>query len=208
MTGYTQIAEVLVGSLAFIAGGNILMVGIMWVWLQWQERGPCAAPSPISHLTPDPSLRTARILATWTIRGFVHGAARRGGKWRSAMVRCTSVLVLPAVTVATWMQLRSPSTTFYMSHGASLAVQSVRRGRAWYLCDHSSERPGSGLGAQLRQEVSEHLTREACGTGVELRLRTRVPAVAQWALSAGFAEQSHGYNQTFKWRCDWRGNGS
>lgn len=164
----------------------------MWVWLQWQERGPCAAPSPISHLTPDPSLRTARILATWTIRGFVHGAARRGGKWRSAMVRCTSVLVLPAVTVATWMQLRSPSTTFYMSHGASLAVQSVRRGRAWYLCDHSSERLGSGLGAQLRQEVSEHLTREACGTGVELRLKTRVPAVAEWALSAGFAEQSMG----------------
>lgn len=208
MTGYTHIAEVLVGSLAFIAGGNILMVGIMWVWLQWQGRGPCAAPSPINHLTPDPSLRTARTLATWTRRGFVHAAARRGGRWRSAMVRCSSVLVLPAVTVAKWMQLRSPSTIFYMSHGASLAVQSVRRGQAWYLCDHSSERPGSGLGAQLRQEVSEHLTREACGTGVELRLRTRVPAVAQWALSAGFAEQSHGYNQTFKWRCDWRGNGS
>lgn len=120
-------------------------------------------------------------IATWILRGWLHGATRGpwGGRVVSALCAAVGTPLWPllaalvAAQTGTWGRSR-----LYLDpeRRAVLGVTATRAG--WRIDNHAARHPGRGDGKMLRARLLPALTAEADRLGVPVVLNAATPVLA------------------------------
>lgn len=124
--------------------------------------------APKIHGVNEARIRDAFQIIWWLQIGFQHGA-RKGASTAAAFSSFLALiwwLEFPLLLGSTALSICRRNVRYYMSDDAVIAVRSSRKG--WHIENHSSRRPGSGQGAQLRKMIMPQLAAAADSHGITI----------------------------------------
>lgn len=124
-------------------------------------------------------LRDAPMLATWQVRGWLHGATRGPVRGRvvSAVCAVVGVPTWPLLVILVAVQAAASRSGLYLSpeRDAVLGVAATRTG--WRIENHCTKQPGTGAGSRLRDRICPELLRTADRHGVTVYLDAVTPDI-------------------------------